>query len=64
MNMLTGLRYLRTITAGLCAQIRRLARGRHCPCDMCHHQRQFIRESAAAYRAEVLRRPPVTDRGA
>jgi hypothetical protein len=45
--------YLRALVAGYASIAVRLLRGRPCPCEFCRDHRAFIRESAAAYRAEV-----------
>lgn len=54
MNPLAALAYLRATVAGLAALAVRVIYNRACPCEMCRAHRAFRRESAAAYRREVL----------
>jgi hypothetical protein len=53
MATLALLRYLRVIVAGAAAIVMRVITDRPCPCEFCRAHRQFVRDSAAAYRAEV-----------
>lgn len=45
--------YARILVAGLASTLWRCLLNRPCPCEFCRAHRQFVRDSASSYRAEV-----------